>query len=123
MASSLSNRVNSISKGIHKIKCKFKHDDKKSETCRIKYEYCNCFLEYTNSEHGLIKYKCLCCDKNHQHKFEEKLKERSFNTYKFSNHDKFILSLKKGVYPYECMNDWQKFNELHYLKKKIFTVT
>ena len=32
----------------------------------------------------------------------EKLKERSFNTYKFSNQDnKFILFFQKGVYPYE----------------------
>ena len=33
--------------------------------------------------------------------FNEKLKERFFNTYKFSNHDnnKFILLLRKGVYP------------------------
>ena len=28
MASSLSNLVNNISEGIHKIKCKYRHDDK-----------------------------------------------------------------------------------------------
>ena len=28
MASSLSNLVNNLSKGIHRIKCKFGHDDK-----------------------------------------------------------------------------------------------
>ena len=33
MASSLSNLVNNLSEGIHKIKCKFGHDDKKCETC------------------------------------------------------------------------------------------
>ena len=75
------------------------------------------FLEYTNSEDGLIEYKCLCCDKNHQHKFEEKLKEQYFNTYKFSNH-KFILLLGKGVYPYECMNDWEKLNETSLSEKE-----
>ena len=55
----------------------------------------------------------MCCNKNYQHKFDEKLKERFFNTYKFSNHDsdKFILLSWKGVYPYEYMDDCEKFNE------------
>ena len=49
-----------------------------------------------------------------------------FNTYKFSKHDnnKFILLLRKGVYPYEYMDDWEKFNEVSLPeKKKIFIVT
>ena len=29
MASTLSNFVNNLSEGIHKIKCKYRHDDKK----------------------------------------------------------------------------------------------
>ena len=35
------------------------------------------------------------------------------NTYEFSNYDnnKFILLSWKGIYPYEYMNDWEKFNE------------
>ena len=36
MASSLSNLVNNLSDGIHRIKCKYGHDDKKCKTCRIK---------------------------------------------------------------------------------------
>ena len=48
MASSLSNLANNFSEDIHRIKCKFGHDDKKCEICGIKYKYCNCFLEYTN---------------------------------------------------------------------------
>ena len=60
-----------------------------------------------------MKYKCLCCNKNYQHKFNEKLKEKSLNTYKFFNHNnnKFILSLRKGIYSYEYMDVWKKFNE------------
>ena len=59
MTSSLSNLVNNLSEGIHKIKCKFGHDDKKWETCRITYEVCDCFLEYTSFKDDLIEYKCL----------------------------------------------------------------
>ena len=53
----------------------------------------------------------LC--KSYQQKFDEKIKERFFNTCKLSKHDnnKFILFLQKGVYPYEKMNDCKKCNE------------
>ena len=36
MASLLSNLVNNLSEGVHRIKCKYEYDDKKYETCRIK---------------------------------------------------------------------------------------
>ena len=78
MASSLSNLVNSLSEGIHKIKCKFEHDDKKCRTCRIKYKYCDCFLEYLNFKDDLIKYQYLYCNKNYQNNFDEKLKEQFY---------------------------------------------
>ena len=37
--------------------------------------------------------------------------------------NKFILLLRKGVYPHEYMDDSEKFNETHYLKKKNFIAT
>ena len=46
MASSLSNLVDNLSKGIHKIKCK----------------YFSFFLEYKRIEDDLIIYECLSCD-------------------------------------------------------------
>ena len=55
MASSLSN----LSQGIHRIKCKYGQNDKKCETCGIKYKYCDCFLEYTNFKDDLIEYKVV----------------------------------------------------------------
>ena len=36
MASSLSNLVNNLSEGIHKVKCKHGHEDKNYKTCGIK---------------------------------------------------------------------------------------
>ena len=38
MASSLLNLVNNHSEGIHIIKCKFGHDEKRCETCEIDFE-------------------------------------------------------------------------------------
>ena len=118
MVNSLSSLGNNLSEGLHRLG----HDDKKFETCGIRYKYCDSFLEYTNFKDNLIGYKCLCCNKNYQHKFDGKLKERFFSTYKFSNHDnnKFILLLQKGVYPYEYMDYWKKSNKTSLPEKEDF---
>ena len=44
------------------------------------------------------------------------------NTYKFSNGDinKFIVLLRKGVYFYEYMDSWDKFDETEWPSKKYF---
>ena len=49
-------------------------------------------------------------------------KERFFNKCKFSSHDnnKFILSLSKGLYPYEYMDDWEKFEKTSLPEKEDF---
>ena len=64
MANLLSSFVNNFAEGVHKIKCKNKHNKKQCKKCGIKYKDCNCFLEYTNFKDDLIEYKCLCCNKN-----------------------------------------------------------
>ena len=94
--SSLSNLVNNLAEGIHKIKCKD----------------CVCFLEYESVKDNLIKYKCLSCNIDYSNKIDEELKKRFKNTFKFSNNDiKFILLLRKSVYRYEYMDQWEKINE------------
>ena len=64
----------------------------------------------------------MYCSKNYQLKFDKKLKGGFFKTYKFSNNDnnKFILLLRKGVYPYEYMDGWEKFNETSLSEKQNF---
>ena len=48
------------------------------------------------------------------------MKKRFVNTYKFSNHDnnRLILLLRKSVYPYQYMSDWEKFSETRLPKKE-----
>ena len=73
---------------------------KKCEACGIKYRYCDCSSECFNFRDDFVEHKCLSCKKIYQRKFNEKLKERFFNTFKFSNHanNKFIKLLRKSVY-------------------------
>ena len=106
MAISLSNLVDNLTEGINKIRCRD----------------CNCFLESQRVKDNLIKYKCLSCNKNYSNKIDEKLKKRFKNTFKFSNNDinKFILLLRKGVYPYEYMDGWEKSNEISLPEKEEF---
>ena len=64
----------------------------------------------------------MCCNKNYQHKFDEKLKEQFFDTYNFSNHgnNKFVLLLLKSVYSYEYIHGWEKFNGTSLIEKEDF---
>ena len=64
------NLINNLLEGIHKIECKYKHDNKNCETSQNKYKNCECFLEHTSFKFDLTKYKCLCCNKNYQKKLD-----------------------------------------------------
>ena len=82
----------------------------------------NCFLKYESVKKNLIKYKCLSCNKDYSNKLDEKFKKRFKNTFKFSDNDinKFILLVRKGVYPYKYIDEWRKFNEATLLEKEEF---
>ena len=56
MASSLSNLVDNLAEGIHKIKCKD----------------CDCFLEFESVKDNLIEYKFLYCNKYYSNILDEK---------------------------------------------------
>ena len=106
MATSLSNLVGNLTEGTHKIKC----------------NDCDYFLEYQSVKDNFIKYKRLSCNKDYSNNIDEGLKNQFKNSFKFSNNDinKFILQLKKGVYPYEYMDDWENFNEILLSEKEEF---
>ena len=88
-----------------------------------KYKYCDCFLEYTNFKDDPIEYKCSSCNKIYQWKFNEKLKERFFNTCSFSKHDNSLFYYSENVFVHS--NIWMIGKGLmkkHFPKKKIHVV-
>ena len=68
-----------------------------------------------------LPYNCKGCRKK-QLKPINGLIKKFRDTYKICNNDinKFILLLKKGVYPDEYMDSWERFNENTLPNKKVF---
>ena len=83
------------------------------------------FSWYESVKDNLIKYKCLSYNKDYLEKLEEKFKKRFKNIFKFSNNhiNKFVLLLRKSVYPYEYIDEWKKFDETDCLKENNFIGT
>ena len=69
-------------------------------------------------------FRCFERKKNYQKDFNKDLINRFANTYEFCNKDinRFILLLRKGIYPYEYIDSWERFDENHCLIKKLFTL-
>ena len=67
-------------------------------------------------------FQCLECKKNYNKDCNKKLINRFANTYEFCNGDfnKFVLLLRKGIYPYEHMDSWERFDGTSLLGKKAF---
>ena len=77
-----------------------------------------CFLGLKNNR---LIYRCKECKEEWKRPIK-KLIETFPGVYQFCNNDlnKFVLLLRKGVYPYEYMDSWEKFNEATLPPKEVF---
>ena len=75
----------------------------------------------TTKDDQLI-FRCFECKKNYEKDFTKELIKRFANIYEFCNGDinKFILLLRKGVYPYEYIDSWERFDETSLPDKEAF---
>ena len=107
MSSSLSKLVDNLSERIDKNKC---------VDCKSNLDY----VQITKDEKLLLK--CFNCDSYYKKKFNKDLIKKFKNTYSFCNKNlnKFILILRKGVYLYEYMDSWKRFNETSLPSKEDF---
>ena len=90
MSSSLSSLVDNLSEGLHKDKC----------------IDCKSCLDYTMFNDDQLVFRCFECKKYYKKDFNKDLIKRFTSIYEFCNRDtnKFIFSLRKGVYPYKYMD-------------------
>ena len=106
MSSSLSNPVDNLSEGLHSDKC----------------TNCKSCLDYMIAKDDQLIFGCFECEENFKKDFNNELIKRFANIYKFCNEDinKIILLLRKGVYPYEYMASWKRFDETSLPDKEVF---
>ena len=106
MSSSLSKLVDNLSEGIQ----------------NNKYADCKSNLDYIKNKTEKLILECYNCKKRYRKKFNKELIKRFTSTYEFCNNDlnKFVLLLRKGVYPYEYADTWERFSEISLPSKKDF---
>ena len=116
MSSSLSNLIDNLSDGLHCDKC---------ADCKSCLDY----MSVKDDQRGCTQWNCIqlifwCfeCKKNYKKKFNKKLIKRFANIYEFCNEDinKFVLLLRKEIYPYEYMDSWERFDETSLPDKRGF---
>ena len=111
MSSSLSNLVDNLSEGLHCDKF-------------IDFKSCFDYMSVKDDQRSCTQliFKCFECKKNYKKDFNKELIKRFASIYEFCNEDinKFILSLRKGVYPYEYMDSWERFDETSLPDRKSF---
>ena len=108
MSTSLSKLVKYLSEKLHSNKC--------TDTD------CKSHLNFMSTKDDQLIFRCFECKRNYMKEFNKKLIKRFENTHKFCNGDIniFILLLRKGVYPYEYINSWERFDETSLPDKKAF---
>ena len=106
MSMSLSKLIDNSSEGLHDNKCLD----------------CQCCLDSIKTKNEKLILKCFNCKTYYEKNFNKDLIKWFASTYEFCNKDlnKFILLLRKGVYPYEYRDNWERFNETSLPNKKSF---
>ena len=106
MSTSLSKLVDNLSEGLHNNKCL----------------NCKSCLDYIKTKNEKLIVKCFNCKIYYEKDFNKELIKRFSNTYEFCNKylNKFILLLRKGVYPYEYMDNRERFDETSLPNKESF---
>ena len=109
MSTLLSKLVDNLSEEIHNNRC----------------VECKSCLEYMKNKNEKLIFRCFSCKTNYEKDVNKELIKRFANTYEFCNGDlnKFILLLRKGVYPYEYMDNWEKYDEKSLPDKEYFYST
>ena len=77
--------------------------------------------EFIGLKNNRLNYRCKECNGTSNKSIND-LIEKFPRMHKFCNGDlnKFVLLLRKGVYPYEYMDSWERFNETSLPPKKDF---
>ena len=106
MSTLLSKLVDNLSEGLHNNRC----------------VDCKSCLDYMKTKDEKLIFRCFSCKKYYEKDFNKELIKRFANTYNFCDNDldKFILLLRKGVYPYEYMDNWGGFDETSLPDKESF---
>ena len=106
MSTSVSSLIDKLSNGFHCDKC----IDRKS------------FLDYMITRDYQLIFRYFACKKNYQKDFNKDLINRFPNTCEFCSKDinRFILLLRKGIYPYEYIDSWERFDETSMPDKETF---
>ena len=109
MSTSLSKLVDNLSEGLHNNRC-------------VECKYC---LDYMKNKDEKLIFRCFSCKKNYEKYFNKELIKRFTNTYSFCRKDlnKFIFLLRKGVYRYDYMDTWERFDEKSSPDKESFYST
>ena len=106
MSMLLSKLIGNLSEGLHNNKC----------------ANCKSCLDYIKTKTEQLILKCLNCKQYYEKDFNKELIKRFASTYEFCNKNlnKFILLLRKGVYHYEYMDNWERFEETSLPNKESF---
>ena len=79
-----------------------------------KWKYFTSYLGYIKVKDKSLMFKLLKCTKNHKKNFKEDLVKR------FANPVFHGGEIRKGIYPYEWMDSWKRFNKTKPPRKKEF---